>query len=184
VLVDEVYLEAMFEHAPRSAFHLGGHFIVTASLTKAYGLSGLRAGWILAEPGLARKIWRLNDLFGSIPAHPAEQLSVVALTHLDRIAARAKQILGANRPVLRTFFESCQALEVIWPEYGTIAFPRLRGGNVEELLTLLRQKYETKVVPGRFFGMDHHFRIGMGGDPSILSEGLRRLSSALEEIGA
>src|SRR6185503_10806304 len=77
VLVDEVYLEAMFDHAPRSSFHLGNQFVATGSLTKAYGLSGLRAGWVLAEAPLAEKMWRLNDIFGVIPAHPAERLSVV-----------------------------------------------------------------------------------------------------------
>ena len=62
VLVDEVYLDAAFELAPRSAFHLGPEFVVTNSLTKVYGLSGLRCGWVLAEPELARRMWLLNDL--------------------------------------------------------------------------------------------------------------------------
>ena len=74
VLVDEVYLEALFGQPAPSAFHLGNEFVTTTSLTKAYGLSGLRCGWILAEPELAKKMWRLNDLFGNIPAHPAERL--------------------------------------------------------------------------------------------------------------
>src|SRR5205085_8584350 len=72
VLVDEVYLDAAFEKAPRSAAHLGDHFIVTSSLTKVYGLSGLRCGWIIGDPKLATAMWRLNDLFGVIPAHMAE----------------------------------------------------------------------------------------------------------------
>jgi DNA-binding transcriptional MocR family regulator len=76
VLVDEVYLDAVYENTPRTAFQLGPEFIVTNSLTKVYGLSGLRCGWILAQPDLARAMWRLNDLFASIPAHPAELLSV------------------------------------------------------------------------------------------------------------
>ena len=53
VLVDEVYLEMMFDSAPPSAFSLGETFVVTNSLTKTYGLSGLRCGWILAAPELA-----------------------------------------------------------------------------------------------------------------------------------
>ncbi len=93
VLVDEVYLEAMFEQRPQSAIHLGNEFIVTSSLTKAYGLNGLRCGWVLAAPELARKMWRLNDLFGVIPAHPAERLSVIAFQHLDHVAASSKTLL-------------------------------------------------------------------------------------------
>src|SRR5437868_4616841 len=78
VLVDEVYLDAALEHAPRSAFHLGPDFVVTSSLTKVYGLSGLRCGWILADAETARGIWRLNDLFGVAAPHPAERMSARA----------------------------------------------------------------------------------------------------------
>lgn len=74
VLVDEVYLDACFDPAARSAFHLGENFIVTSSLTKAFGLSGLRCGWILAPAPLAERMWRINDLYGVIPAHVAELL--------------------------------------------------------------------------------------------------------------
>ncbi len=62
----------------------------------------LRCGWIVAEPDLARRMWRLNDLFGVIPAHPAERLSVLALDRLDRIAARARRILRAQHRGLAT----------------------------------------------------------------------------------
>jgi aspartate/methionine/tyrosine aminotransferase len=80
VLVDEVYREMLFEPAPMSAFHIDKErFIVTSSLTKAYGLSGLRCGWVLAAPELARRMFRINDLHGATFAHPAELLSVVAL---------------------------------------------------------------------------------------------------------
>ena len=73
----------------------GSEFVMTSAY-KAYGLSGLRCGWIVAEPDLARRMWRLNDLFGVIPAHPAERLSVVALDRLDSVAERARRILEPN----------------------------------------------------------------------------------------
>ncbi len=79
VLVDEVYLEAMFEDGPGSCVHLGPMFIATSSLTKGYGLSGLRCGWILAEPELAQRLWRLKDIFDGVGPHPTERLSVMAL---------------------------------------------------------------------------------------------------------
>ena len=100
VLVDEVYLDAVYINTPKPAYHLGPEFVVTSSLTKVYGLSGLRCGWILAEPDLARAMWRLNDLFASIPAHPAELLSVVALENLDTIRDRARKIVEADRALL------------------------------------------------------------------------------------
>ncbi len=182
VLVDEIYLEAMFEDAPRSAIHLGKEFLVTSSLTKAYGLGGLRCGWILAEPSFAEKIWRLNDLFGVNLPHATERLSLLAFAHLDRIAARARQLLDANRPILHHFLETRGELQTVKPEFGTTAFPMLKSGQVEELCLLLRNKYETTVVPGSFFEMPEHFRIGLTCATETLRGGLERLGNALEEL--
>ena len=67
-------------------------------------------------------------------------------------------------------------------EHGTVAFPRWRGGNVEQLCELLRDKYETSVVPGRFFEVPEHFRIGIGIPTDMLREGLARLGAALDEM--
>jgi aspartate/methionine/tyrosine aminotransferase len=182
VLVDEVYLDAAFEHAPRSAAHLGDQFIVTSSLTKVYGLSGLRCGWILAEPELAEKMWRINDVFGNIPAHMAELASVIALGELPRILQKVKARLDANRAALWKFLNTREDLEVFRPPFGTVVLPRLKKGNVEKMCNLLRTKYETTVVPGKFFDMPDHFRIGIGGDLEPLEEGLRRLGLALDEL--
>jgi len=184
VLVDEVYLEALYEPGVRSAFHLGDNFVVTSSLTKAYGLSGLRCGWVLAAAPLAERMWRLNDLFGVNAAHPAELLSVIALDNLEKIAARAKKLLAANRVQLNKFFDSRRDLTVVRPEAGTIAFPHLAGGNVDRLCALLRERYETSVVPGRFFEMPEHFRVGIAGAPETIAGGLERLGAALDEVAS
>lgn len=184
VLVDEVYLEAIFDGVRPYAFQLGREFVTTSSLTKAYGLSGLRCGWILAEPALARRIWRLHDLFGGIPAHSAERLSIVALANLDRITARAKALMDANWPVLNQFLDSRDDLDSFRPPFGTVVSPRLKSGKVEPLCALLREKYETSVVPGRFFEMPEHFRIGICIPTDILQEGLARLGGALDEMAA
>ena len=182
VLVDEVYLEALFDQPFRPAFHLGNNFVVTSSLTKAYGLSGVRCGWVLAEAELATRMWRINDLYGATPAHPAELISVIALDHLDEVAARAKALLEANRHALHSFLDSRSDLECIRPAYGTTVFPKLLHGTVDELFNLLRRKYETSVVPGRFFEMPQHFRIGIGGDSQMTAQALDRLSDALDEF--
>lgn len=182
VLVDEVYLDAMFERAPSSAFHLGEEFVTTNSLTKVYGLSGLRCGWILAAPDVASKLWRLNDLFGVIPAHAAERLSCVALDNLDHLASHARGLLQANGALLNSFLDSRDELEASRHEFGTVSFPRLREGSVEELCQLLKEKYETSIVPGKFFELAQHFRIGLGNEQAMVAEGLRRLGLALDEL--
>jgi aspartate/methionine/tyrosine aminotransferase len=182
VLVNEVYVETLFEEPPRTAFHLGDHFVVTSSLTKAFGLSGLRSGWILAEPKLARRMWLLNDLFSATQVHSGERLSVVALKQIDEIAARAKALLDRNRRLLNAFLDTRDDLEVVRPEFGTVMFPRLRSGETtERLCQLLREKYETTVVPGSFFERPEHFRVGIAGDTDVLEGGLVRLGQALDE---
>jgi len=182
VLVDEVYLEMLFGEPSQTSFHLGDQFVVTGSLTKAYGLSGLRCGWILAEPGLAQRMWRLNDLFASTPVHSGERLSVVALKQLPAIAERAQNRLDQHRAMLNQFLDRRDDLEAIRPAFGSIMFPRVKEQSSEKLCELLREKYETSVVPGRFFEMPAHFRIGMGGDTESFSEGLERLGQALDEL--
>jgi aspartate/methionine/tyrosine aminotransferase len=183
VLVDEVYLDMAFERTPASSFHLDPKtFVVTNSLTKAYGLSGLRCGWILAEPALAKRLWRINDLYAANPVHAADLLSVIALENLAKIAARAKGLLEKNRALLHRFLDACADLETVRPEFGTVAFPRLRRGAVEQMCTVLRDKYEATVVPGKFFAAEQHFRVGVGGDTEMTREGLNRLASALREL--
>ncbi len=182
VLVDEVYLEALFDSAPPSAFHLGPEFVTTSSLTKVYGLSGLRCGWILAEERLAERLWRLNDLFGVIPAHAAERLSVIALENLHEIRAYVRKLLETNAGLLNSFLATRDDLEWIEHKQGTVSFPRLKEGSSDTLASLLMEKYETSVVPGRFFEMPEHFRIGIGCETDTLRDGLERLGAALDEL--
>ena len=112
VLVDEVYLEALYERRPRPAIHLGEHFLVTSSLTKAFGLSGLRCGWVLANPELTQRMWHINDLYGVNAAYPAELMSVIALDNLDRVVESCERAArSANRPVLDAFLNSRDDLE-------------------------------------------------------------------------
>ena len=182
ILLDEVYLQMLFAEPPRSAFHLGNQFIVTSSLTKAFGLSGLRCGWILAEPELAARMWLLNDLFAATAVHAAERLSVVALEQLAGIARKAQQRLENNRKLLNQFLDDRNDLEAIRPPFGSIMFPRVKQETSQRLCDLLRDKYETSVVPGSFFEMPAHFRVGLGGDSEILTQGLERLGKALDEL--
>jgi aspartate/methionine/tyrosine aminotransferase len=182
VLVDEVYLEAMFENSPPSAISLGPEFVVTSSLTKGYGLSGLRCGWIFADPKLAERIRRLDDIFAASSPNLMERLSVSAITQLPKIAARAKSILKTNRKTLQNFFETRDDVEVAPIQFGTTSFPRIKNADVEKLCTLLVEKYETAVVPGRFFESPQHIRIGMCCDPKLFGAGAERLGQALDEL--
>lgn len=180
VLVDEAYLDMLFEPAAPFAFSLGDNFIVTTSLTKTYGLSSLRCGWILAPPDLAHRMWRMNDLYAATPAHPAERLAVVAFDHLEQFRARAQNRLTTNRLLLDAFLDSRADLECFRPPGGTIVFPRLTKGDPAQFFKLLREKYETSVVPGSFFELPLHFRLGIGGETELLRAALAQLGAALD----
>ena len=180
VLIDEVYLDA----APgeSSAALLGDAFVCTSSLTKVYGLSGLRCGWILAEPALAERLWRLNELFGVAQGHASERLSLLALERLDEIVGDTPALLARNRALANDFFATRPDLECVPMVHNVTCFPRLRHGDVDALNDRLRAVYDTSIVPGRFFGLADHFRLGVGGPTEMVEAGLERLGRALDEL--
>ena len=182
MLIDEVYRELLFTtgHATTS-FHPAGNIVVTSSLTKAYGLSGLRCGWCLAPAPLAERMRRLNDLFGVLPPHPAERMAVAALDRLDFFRARATALISENRASYLELLGCHPALEQFACPQGTTMFPRLKHGGGDALYDLLMAEFETSLVPGRFFGCPDHVRIGLAGDPQQTREGLERAAEALHQ---
>jgi aspartate/methionine/tyrosine aminotransferase len=185
VLVDEVYREMLFEAEPQTAFHLDpDRFLITNSLTKAYGLSGLRCGWVLAPARLAARMWRLHDIHEGTYAHPAELLSVRALEILPQISAQMKAMLDANRALLRDFLSRRDDLDYFFPDYGTVAFPRMKNGEVDALCDLLRRDFETTVVPGRFFECPDRFRIGVGMATESVAGSLAQLCLGMDTYRA
>jgi aspartate/methionine/tyrosine aminotransferase len=181
VLIDEVYLDSAAAPA-RSAIHLGEQFVCTNSLTKVYGLSGIRCGWILAAPPLAERLWRLNELFGVAQAHAAEQLGCIAFAHLDEIAAQTPALLARNRALYNSFLSARDDLDGIPMMDGITTFPRWRGRDVKRLSELLRAEYDTSIVPGHWFDLPDHFRVGVGSPTEIVQEGLARLGAALDRL--
>jgi len=180
VLVDEVYLESLFDEPWRSAFHLGGNFVITSSLTKAYGLSGIRCGWVLAQPELVERMWQVVDFTYGSPVHPAELLAVIALDNLERVRARARTLLETNRVLVNEFLVQHPQLDCESSRMGTTVFPRLKLGRTGEFVDMLRDQFETSVVPGEFFEQPQHFRLGFGGATETVRGGLEGLSAALE----
>ena len=184
VLVDEVYLEWNYglgdDAEIRSAINISQRFVTTRSLTKVFGLAALRAGWILAEAGLAVRMRRLNGLFASSMSHPAERLAARAFDHAKMLLAKQRKRVARNRSIATKFVESQPRLSWLPPDAGTVGFVRLEGGDVDALVERLLAN-DSLVTPGRFFGVLDHFRIGFGMEEDHLIEGLKRLDSALVE---
>jgi len=181
VLIDEVYLDSAVPPRP-SAAHLGPEFVCTNSLTKVYGLSGLRCGWILAEPELAERMWRLNDLFGVNQAHPAERLACLAFENIDQVIGDNPAMFARNRAMFNDFVADRSDLECAAAKHGITAFPRWNGGDTERLDAHLRERYDASVVPGRWFEMPDHFRVGFGLSTPEFKEALNRVGAALDDL--
>jgi aspartate/methionine/tyrosine aminotransferase len=122
---------------------------------------------------------RLNDLYSATPVFPGELLSVIAFQHLNLLRERARRIVEADRKLLGDFLKQQSAVSAVETTWGTTSFVRLRNGDVDEFLERLRSEFDTSAVPGRFFEMPDHFRIGMGVNTEMFDEGLNRISRAL-----
>ena len=143
-----------------------------------------RCGWILAQPDLAWKMRRLNDLYSATPVHPGELLSLAVFQHLDLLRERARRVVEADRKLLCDFLKQQSGLSAVSTDWGTTSFPRLSrdcGRNADAFLERLRYDFDTSAVPGRFFEMPDHFRIGMGVNTEMFAEGLNRISRAISQ---
>jgi hypothetical protein len=182
VLVDEVYLESVPGEEQPPAARISSTFISTSSLTKAYGLSGLRAGWTLASPEVTEKIRRVRDLVDAVGVFPSELLALIAFENLPALRQRARSILDPNFKLLHDFMESRPDLEWVEPGGGSVGFPRIRGlEDTTSFVDVLRERYDTGVVPGHFFEAPGHFRVAVGGKREVLEGGLERLGDALDK---
>jgi aspartate/methionine/tyrosine aminotransferase len=182
VLVDEVYLDSAFDLSPRSSFHLDDNFIVTSSLTKVYGISGIRCGYVFAEHELVRKMWLLNDLFYVKHAYAAEQLAVIAFKNLEEISKWSKDLLSKNHSTLNIFLQRQKELDAVVPGFGTTVFLRTKKIDSDRLSDILIKDYDTAITPGRFFEMPQFFRIGLGCESGDFAEGIAQLEKSLNQF--
>lgn len=183
VLVDEVYRDILFEDAEPCVATIGDQFLTTSSLTKSYGLSGLRCGWILCSPELAERMRRLNDLFGAVGSVPSDTLSVAAFRQLGRLEARTRAMIEPNIKLVHSFLRAHEdLLECVVPPRSMIVFPKLKNqANAQPLHDQLRQ-LETSIVPGKFFESPQHFRLGFAVKPEDVEIGLQNLSKVLRQL--
>lgn len=182
VLVDEVYLDALPGADTRPAATRGDVFVSTNSLTKSYGLSGLRCGWILADPTLTRRALRVRDVVDAVGPVPTERLATLAFSLIDRLLERARGLLGPNARALGALVAARPELSWAPPAEGaSIGFPRLDGmDEAEPFVRFARERFEVGVIPGRLFGAPSHLRIAVSGDPLNLEQGLEALGRALD----
>jgi aspartate/methionine/tyrosine aminotransferase len=179
VMVDEVYLDAVFDGTPASSVHLGPMFVSTSSLTKVYGLSALRCGWVIADIASANRIWRVNDLYENVRPFAPDWLAVRAFDRLPALRARSRALLETNRQLFADWTRGRDDVAFTLPAWGTTVCLRPTAVDAARLCEQLWTGYDVTVVPGRFFELPDHFRLALCSDTTLLREGLARLGECL-----
>jgi aspartate/methionine/tyrosine aminotransferase len=187
VLADEIYRGAELD-GRETATMWGRHdrVIVTSGLSKAYGLPGLRIGWVVGPPALAASLWAYRDYTTIAPGALSDALARRALEPARRTAilARTRGILNQNFPIISKWLEGHSGLiGYAPPDAGAIVYARYHHAiNSTELVTRLRLEKSVLIVPGDHFGMDGYLRFGFGDEPSYLRQGLDRVGQMLADI--
>jgi aspartate/methionine/tyrosine aminotransferase len=189
VLSDEAYrwLELPGGHAfAPPARDLGPRGISVGTISKPFGLPGLRIGWIAAPADVIAKCWGMRDFVSLSPGKLNDALAALAFKHRDRIVERTHAIVDENIPTAQRWFDEHADL-ASWtpPRGGLLALMRY---NLDipslELSDKLAADYSVMLAPGVAFGYEGYLRIGVGQNPPVFAEGLRRTAACLESLRA
>jgi aspartate/methionine/tyrosine aminotransferase len=187
VLSDEIYRGAEMDGVDTPT--VWGRYeraIVTSGLSKAYGLPGLRIGWVVSTPELVEALWSVHDYTTIAPGAVNDCLAQIALApaRRERLLARTRGILLTNYPLLRKWIERrSDRLFHVPPDAGAIAFVRYAHAvNSTHLIERLRDEKGVLVVPGDHFEMDGYLRIGFGADPTHLTGSLNQIGELLDTL--
>lgn len=187
VMSDEIYRGAELDGVETATvWGRAERALVTSGLSKAYGLPGLRIGWVAGPPAVVDTLWGIHDYTSIAPGAINDRLARIALAPARRgqLLARTRGILRTNYPILRDWLaRRAPLLSHVAPEAGAIAFIRYHHAiNSTRLIERLRDELSVLVVPGDHFEMDGYLRIGFGTDASHLSNSLERIGSLLDTI--
>ncbi len=179
---NEVYADSSFKKIEPIA-NSTDYGITINSLTKSYGLSTLRIGWIIANKNIIGKI-KQEMLFKQV-VNPGitDEIACYCFENIDLLKQRTNEILKNNFSIVKDFINSREDINCVEPDGGTMCFPKLVNiKNTKRFVDFLIKNYKTLVVPGEFFEMPGFIRIGYGGDTEILKKGLENLSKALDDF--
>lgn len=186
ILSDEVYRGAELDgRLTESMWGRSERVIVTSGLSKAYGLPGLRIGWIAGPPSLIASLWSYHDYVTIAPGALSDRMARVALQpeRSARLFERTRGILRRNLPLIEEWLQQAGGFHWIRPEAGAIVYVRYDYRiNSTVLVNRLREEKSVLVVPGDHFGMDGYLRLGFGEAPEYNRAGLDRLKDLLSSV--
>lgn len=183
VIVSEVYLDSCFESGHKPAVTFGDHMVSIGSLSKVYGLGGLRVGWVAASEEVIRRIHVIQDYVAGGVSGASQSLALKALAKADVLTARCRRIVQDNLRILADWLKKRPELGWVEPEGGTVALLKLPGTiDAMELSNHLRQELGTLVVPGDFFWLRGFVRLSLGIEEEALKSGLKHLGTAIDHF--
>jgi aspartate/methionine/tyrosine aminotransferase len=187
LLADEVYIGA--ERDGRTTASFWGSYdrlVCVSGLSKAYGLPGLRIGWLVGPEALVADAWARHDYTTIGPAGTSDHLATLALepTVRERLLSRTRAILQRNHPVLEAWLRNFgDTFSWIPPAAGAICFARYRPRvDGAELVERVRTSQNVLLVPGEHFGLPGYIRFGYGNDEAELREALAATAAGLRAV--
>jgi len=184
LLADEVYVGAERDGVTTPSFW-GGYdkLIVVNGLSKAYGLPGLRIGWLVAPPAFTADAWARNDYLTIGPPGTSDHLAGLALRPevREKILARTRGILRANYPVLERWLQGFgDEFRWVAPRAGAICYVGYRGRvSSTDLVEAVRARHDVLLCPGDHFGTPRYLRFGFGNERAELEAGLAETARGL-----
>jgi aspartate/methionine/tyrosine aminotransferase len=188
ILADEVYsgAERLTDIETSSFYGLYEKVIAIGSMSKAYGLPGLRIGWAVAPVDTINSIWARHEYTTISATMLSNKLAAIALSPQvrPRILQRTRNYIRKGYPILEKWMEHHENMfSVVPPQAAAIAFVRYDLNiNSTEFVERLRKEKSVFIVPGDHFGMDNFFRISYGLPPDYLTSGLNRIHDLIMEL--
>jgi aspartate/methionine/tyrosine aminotransferase len=164
----------------------GSRGISVGTLSKPFGLPGLRIGWIAGPEAIVRACWAARDYISLSPGKLNDKLAQIALANRDRIIERNHQIVEANMAEANAWFaENADLVSWTPPRAGLLALLKYSlEVPSKDLSDRLAGEYSVMLAPGSAFGFEGHLRIGVGQTPEIFKEGLFRTAACLRDLQA
>ena len=186
IIADEVYAGAELDgRRTQSFFGSYPRTIATGSLSKAYGLPGLRVGWAVSTPETIEQLWARRDYLTIAPATPSDRLATLALEPAVRakLLERTRRHIRDGVTVLEPWLEARQCFDWQRPDAGAICLARFRSPvDSSAFAERLRAEQSVLVVPGEQFGVPHSIRFGFGAPAAELRTALGRVEVLLSEL--
>jgi aspartate/methionine/tyrosine aminotransferase len=187
ILSDEVYLGAEIDRPrARSFWGMSDRVIVTSGLSKAYGIPGVRVGWIVGPEQLVAECWTQHDYLTIGPNKMSDRIARIAVEsrNRERCYGRTREILRHNLPIARDWVASFGG-RLTWrePQAGAIGLVQYDAPVASiDIVNRIRERQSTLIVPGSHVGLEGHLRVWLGGREPFLREGLHRIAEELRPM--